>query len=90
MPSFSQLRFILKKADYLYYESDYLNCAQEIIFQFLADKKAIFIREDSQIDFATVNVLSTFLSDLHSCLESFQLKIENQFKMCLLDYGDDA
>ena len=91
MPSFSQLRLILKKADYLYYEPDYLNCAQEIIFQFLADKKAIFIREDSQIDFTTTgNVFSTFLSDLHSCLESFQLKIENQFKMCSLDDGDDA
>ena len=58
MPSFSQLRQTLKKADCLYYEPDYLNHAQEIIFQFLAENKVIFIREDSQIDFATGNVFS--------------------------------
>ena len=76
MTSFSQLRLTLKKADCLYYEPDYLNHAQEIIFQFLAEKKAIFIREDSQIDFATGNVFSLF-SWTSPCLESFHPKIDN-------------
>ena len=62
MPSFSQLHLTLKKAACLYYESDYLNHGQEIIIQFLAENKAIFIREDSQIDFATGNVFLTFLN----------------------------
>ena len=52
MPSFSQLHLTMKKTDYLYYEPNYLNHAQEIIFQFLAENKAIFI----EIDFATGNV----------------------------------
>ena len=60
-------------------------------FQFLGENKAIFIREDSQIDFATGNVyFLTFLSDLHPCLEPFQPKIDNQFEMCSLDDADDA
>ena len=48
-------------------------------------------REDSQIDFATENVFCTFLSDPHPlCLETFQSKIDNQFKMCALADVDDA
>ena len=42
MPNFSQSRPTLKKADYLLHEPDYLNHAQEIIFQFLVENKAIF------------------------------------------------
>ena len=49
------------------------------------------VREDSQIDFATGNVFCTFLSDPHpTCLETFQPKIDNQFKMCALVDEDDA
>ena len=92
MPSFSQVRLTLKKTDYLYYEPNYLNHAQEIIFQFLADSKAIFVREDSQIDFATGNVFffNFPLRPSPSCLEPFQPKIDNQLKMCSLDDADDA
>ena len=54
------------------------------IAQSLHDK----IREDSQIHFATGNVFCTFLSDPH--LETFQSKIDNQFKMCSLPDADDA
>ena len=56
MPSFSQLHLTLEKADCLYYEPDYLNHAQEIIIQFLAENKAIFIRQDSPNDFAAGNI----------------------------------
>ena len=78
MPSFSQLHLTLKKADCLYYEPDYLNHAQEMIIQFLAENKVIFIREDSQMDFATGNVFFLiFLLDLPPYLESFLPKIDN-------------
>ena len=41
--------------------------------------------------FATGNVFLTFLSDTHSpCLETFQPKIDNQFKMCALVDVDHA
>ena len=39
---FSQLRPTLKKADYLYYEPDYLNHAQEIIFNFSGKQSDIY------------------------------------------------
>ena len=85
MPSFSQLRLTLKKTDYLYYKPNYLNHAQEIIFQFLAENKEIFIREDSQIDSATRNVYLIFSRTFTPCLEPFQPEIDNQFNMYSLD-----
>ena len=60
MPGFSQLHLTLKRAACLYHEPDYLNHAQEIIIQFLAENKGIFIREDSQIDFAIGNGFFNF------------------------------
>ena len=49
------------------------------------------LREDSQIDFATRNVyLHVSLRPPTSCLETFQSKIDNQFKMCALAEVDDT
>ena len=45
------------------------------------------LREDSQINFVTGTVFCTF-SFAH--LETFQSKIDNQFKMCALADADDA
>ena len=56
-------------------------------FSILAENKAIFVREDSQIDFATGNFLQLFSQDP---LPAFQPKIDNQVKMCSLDDADDA
>ena len=39
---FSQLCPVLKKADYLYYEPDYLNHAQEITFNFSEKQSDIY------------------------------------------------
>ena len=75
------------------YEPDYLNHAQEIIFQFLAQIKAIFMRpEDSQIDFATGNFFNFSVRPPppSPTLPAFQPKINNQFKMWSLDDADDA
>ena len=51
-----------------------LNHAQEIIFQFLVENKAIFIGEDSQIDFAAGNgyFLNFSLRPPPPCQETFQ------------------
>ena len=56
------------------------------------ENNAIFVSKDSQIDFATRNVFFlTFLLDLYSpCLESFQPKIDNEFKMCSLNDANDV
>ena len=49
------------------------------------------LREDSQIDFASRNVyLHVSLRPSPSCLEIFQSKIDNQFKMCALAHADDT
>ena len=52
------------------------------------------VREDSQIDFATGNVFFARFSQTPTphppCLETFQPKIDNQFKMCALVDVDDA
>ena len=50
------------------------------------------VREDSQIDFAMGNIFCSFLSDPPTppCLEMFQSKIDNQFKMCALADENDA
>ena len=48
------------------------------------------LREDSQIDFVTGSVFCTFFSDRPPLLETFQSKIDNQFKMCALADADDA
>ena len=61
---------------------------QKKSFSILAENKAIFIREDSQIDLLP-ETFSTFLSDFH-LLPAFQPKIDNEFKMCSLDDADDA
>ena len=58
-------------------------------FSILAENKAIFITEDSQIDFATGNFFQLF-SQTSTPLPAFQPKIDNQFKMCSLDDADDA
>ena len=58
-------------------------------FSLLAENKAIFIREDSQIDFAARNFFQLF-SQTATPLPAFQPKIDNQFKMCSLDDADNA
>ena len=47
------------------------------------------LKEYSQIDFVTGNVFCT-LCQTPSRLETFQSKIDNQFKMCALADADDA
>ena len=50
-----------------------------------------WFREDSQIDFATGNVfLHVSLRPPLPCQETFQSKIDDQFKMCALADVDDA
>ena len=58
-------------------------------FSILAENKAIFIREDSQIDFATGNFCQLF-SQTSTSLPAFQPKIGKQFKACSLDDADDT
>ena len=60
---------------------------QKESFPILAENKTIFIREDSQIDFATRNFFQLF-SQTSTPLPAFQPKIDNRFKICSLD--DDA
>ena len=57
-------------------------------FSILAENKAIFIREDSQIDFATGNFFQLF-SQTSTPLTTFPPKIDNRFKMSSLDDADD-
>ena len=58
-------------------------------FSILVENKGLFIREDSQIDFATGNFFELF-SQTSTPLPAFQPKIDNWFKMCLLDNADEA
>ena len=56
-------------------------------FSILAENKAIFVREDSQIDFATGNFFNVFLElPSPACVPTW---IDDQFKMCSLDDVDD-
>ena len=50
-----------------------------------------WIREDSQIDFAAENFFARFSHTPNPpCLEAFQSKIDNQFKICTLADVDNA
>ena len=61
-------------------------------FSILAENKAIFIREDSQIDFATGNFFQ-LLSHTSTHLPAFHTEIQpkiDMFTMCSLDDAGDA
>ena len=62
---------------------------QKKSFSILAENKALFITEGTQIDFATGNLFQ-FFSQTSTPLPAFQPKVDNQFKMCSLDDADDA